>query len=302
LTAVSKELLESLHGGLGSGALLSVGSRESLLAGADLTSGLLALGGGSSLLGKGRSELGNLGGNNGGNSLLGLIVRLGVTLGSGTTLNLGRASVNGLGANGVQKSDLGRSLLEVPVVLAFNNGLGSISRARSKRLLNGTVTEVLDSSLEFIVTVKVDGVASGVEFLIKTGLESVHNKADFEAVVGGEDLVGVDTLELKRPLGNEHNLLGKVTELTGRVLLLELVKSTLGEVGGHVEERVGDEEVGGSFLDEDLDVGLASGGILEKLGGITVGVDEVREKFFEGGHIVCFLDLFDLSLGVLALL
>jgi len=69
---VGKELLEGLHGGLGAGALLSVGGGKSLLAGADLSSGLLALGGSGGLLGLGRSELGNLGAHGGGNDLLDL--------------------------------------------------------------------------------------------------------------------------------------------------------------------------------------------------------------------------------------
>jgi len=50
------------------------------------------------------------------------------------------------------------------------------------------VSEVLDDSLDLIVSEQVDGVSGGVQFFLKVGLESMDNESGFEVLVGSEDL------------------------------------------------------------------------------------------------------------------
>ena len=115
------------------------------------------------------------------------------------------------------------------------------------------MAEGLDSALEFRVTVEVGWPSLGVDLLAQVGLEGVNDKAHLKTIVGGEDSVGVDTSEFERPVADEDNLLVQVSDLDVGELLLEFVESGAGEVGGHEEVAVGDEEVGGGFLDEDLE-------------------------------------------------
>ena len=151
------------------------------------------------------------------------------------------------------------------------------------------MTEGLDGGLEFVISVEVGGVASRVEGLLKLRLEGVDNKAALNTGVRGEDLSGVDTAELEAPLSDNDDLALEVEHVDLREFALVLSEGGLGEVGGHVEERVRDEEVGFSLLDEDLEV-LSEEIAWERLL-VTTRLDHLGVKSLESGdlsHLLIF--------------
>ena len=188
--------------------------------------------------------------------------------------------------------NLGVALLDLP----FSAGVGHDSLADlalSTRdgshvdLLGGgggaylSVTEGLDSGLEFIVSVEVGGVTSRVEGLLKLRLEGVDDKAALNTGVRGEDLSGVDTAELEAPFGDNDDLAFEIKNVDLREFALVLRDGGLGEVGGHIEERVRDEEVGSGLFNEDLEV------LSEEIFGerivFTTRLDHLGVKSLESG-------------------
>ena len=110
-----------------------------------------------------------------------------------------------------------------------------------------------------------------MEGLLELGLEGVDDEAALNTCVGGEDLGAVDSTELEGPLGDDDDFAVEVEDVDLGELALVLGDGGLGEVGGHVEERVGDEEVGAGLLDEDLEV------LLEQVLGETVVVTTILD-------------------------
>jgi len=288
---VLDELFEGLHG--------------HLIGGAD--SGLLATGGGSRLLARGRllalSNLPLAGGELhhlldsacGGRHLLLLVLAhlggsLDSALGSDSLDLSGAGSNSGLLAS-AEGNNGGGSLLEVPVVTLGGDDVGSdvtltdesgvLGSDLASSLNNSLVAKGLDGGLELIITVKVGGPSGGVELLAELGLEGVHNKANLEASVGGEHGVGVNLLELEGPVVDEDNFLLEVLNFNVGELLLEFVKGRTGEVCGHEEEGVRDEEVGLGLFDEDLEHLVLD--VLGELREVTRVVDHIGEEGLEGG-------------------
>lgn len=129
----------------------------------------------------------------------------------GTTLNLSswRWSSNSFCSCATKSNNLGGSVLEVPVVFSSNNSLIDTSLTEKwyiwgweffKVGLNWSVSEVLDSGLEFVITVKVWWPSGWCNVFTKLWFEAVNNKTNFEATVAGEDAVAVDTFELESPV------------------------------------------------------------------------------------------------------
>jgi len=163
--------------------------------------------------------------------------------------------------------DLGVSFLELP----FTAGVGedtllnlalSSSDGGHLDLLGGSggadlgVTEGLDGGLELVISVEVGGVAGWVKGLLELelGLEGVDDESALNTSVGGEALLAVDLAELKSPLGDNNNLAFEVENVDLREFALVLLDGSISEVGGHVEERVRDEEVWLGLLDEHLKI------------------------------------------------
>ena len=119
------------------------------------------------------------------------------------------------------------------------------------------MSEVLDGSLELIITVEVCGPSCWVNSLSELRLEAVHNETNFETGVAGKDGVAVNFLEFKRPAGNQDDFLVEVANFGGWELLFKIVEGSLSEVGGNVKVGVADEEVGVCLLNENLEHLLA---------------------------------------------
>ena len=199
------------------------------------------------------------------------------TLDSGFLGRLLGASLNGnlgittslLGLSASELDSLGVSFFEGP----FSAGVGKDSLADSSLSasdgwhagwLGGSgsndllMAESLDGGLEFIISVKVGWVAGWVEvFNLELWLEAVDDESALESSVGGEYISGVDLAELKGPVGDDNNLGLEVLDGNLWEFGVVLSEGSLGEVGWHVEERVGDKEVWSRFLDEDLEILLS---------------------------------------------
>jgi len=217
----------------------------------------------------------------------------GVGLGDGLAGGLLYDLLAALGLNGggvstrfallaTEADNLGVSFLELPLTAGVGKNtladLALAARDGSHVVLAASgssddlgVTEGLDGGLELVVTVEVGGVAGRMELLLKLGLEGVDDEAALNTSVGGEDLGGVDAAELKRPLGHNDDLVLEVEDVDLREFALVLGEGGLGEVGGHVEEGVRDEEVGPSLLDEDLKI------LAEELLGESVVISPVLD-------------------------
>lgn len=167
----------------------------------------------------------------------------------GGLLSLNAGSTGGLGLLGLGTSEghsLGVSLFELPLAAGVGEDtLADLVLSSGKRghvnLLGGggganlLVTEGLDGGLELVVSVEVGGVASGMEGLLELGLEGVDDKAALNTSVGGEDLGGVDSAELKGPSGDDDNLALEVENVDLGELALVLGDGGLGsaKVCGH---------------------------------------------------------------------
>ena len=149
------------------------------------------------------------------------------------------------------------------------------------------MSEVLDGGLELVISVEVGRVTGWMEGLLELGLEGVDDEAALNTGVGGEDLGAVDSTELEGPLGDDDDFAVEVEDVDLGELALVLGDGGLGEVGGHVEERLGDEEVRAGLLDEDLEV------LLEEVGGegvvVSTSLDHLGVEGFESGaHCLMF--------------
>ena len=290
---VGHELLESADGHLAvSASSLAIGGRGrtgrgGLLAALGLLAGLLAA------RHKSINSLGLLGGGLG--SLLGddLLASALHSLGSWLLL-LATAELDNLGV----------ALLELPFADGVGEDtLGDLALSTGERshvdLLGGgsganlLVTESLDGGLELIISVEVGGAAGGVEGLLELGAEVVDDEAALNTVVGGEDVVGVDAAELEGPLGDHDDLALQIEHVNLGELALVVGDGGLGEVGWHVEEGVGDEEVGLGLFDEDLQV--LSEEILGETIVVSTVLDHLGVKGLESGsgHLFCGFLVFE---------
>jgi len=100
------------------------------------------------------------------------------------------------------------------------------------------VTECLDCCLELIVTVEVGWVACRMELFLELGLEGVHDQAALNTRVAGENLLGVYSAQLEGPLGDNNDFVFEIKHVNLWELALILRNRGLGEVCGHVEERI----------------------------------------------------------------
>jgi len=82
------------------------------------------------------------------------------------------------------------------------------------------------------------------------------------------------------------------------VLVSEFLHGGFSEVAGHIEVRVGDEEVGVALLNEDLEQLL--GEVLGELAGIATSLEHFVVEVLECGlgHIDCLEDFGNLYLKV----
>merc|ERR1719232_1234610 len=156
--------------------------------------------------------------------------------------------------------------------LALSSGDGShLDLLGCSGSANLGVTESLDSGLELVVSVEVGGVAGWMEGLLELGLQGVDDEAALDTSVGSEVFGAVDAAELKSPLGDNDDLALEIEDVDLRELGLVLGDGSLGEVGGHVEEGVRDEEVRAGLLDEDLEI------LLEEVLGESVVVSSILD-------------------------
>lgn len=140
------------------------------------------------------------------------------------------------------------------------------------------MAEVLDNSLELVVSEQVGGVSGGVQSFVELGSEGLDHKSDFEVGVGSENLGGVHSAHLERPVVDDHDLVVQVNDVDLGELLVELSDGFLGEVGSDEEEAIGHEEVRVSFLDVALEWALE---ILGELAEVTALVDQLGEELLE---------------------
>jgi hypothetical protein len=138
---------------------------------------------------------------------------------------------------------------------------------------------VLDGGLELVISEEVGGVGVVGAGVGETGAEVLDDESDLEAGVGGPDLVGVDASHLEVPLLDLDDFAGEVLDGHVGATGTERGNGFGGEVGGDEEVAVGDKEVGGGFLDLDLDL-LAGDGLGETLG-VTAGFDHLGEQLLE---------------------
>lgn len=142
------------------------------------------------------------------------------------------------------------------------------------------MAEVLDNSLELVVSEQIGGVSGGVQSLVQLGSEGLDHKSHFKVGVGSEHLGGVDSAHLERPVVDDDYLVVEVHDVHLGELLVELGDGLLGEVRGNEEETIGHEEVRVSFLDVALEGALE---ILGELAEVTALVDEFGEELLESG-------------------
>ena len=147
------------------------------------------------------------------------------------------------------------------------------------------MSEVLDCCFHLVVSEEVDGEPDWVEFLLKVGLERVHDQSDLQVGVGSEDLSGVDFFHFQTPVVEDDHFLFQIHDGHVGVLLLELRNGVLCEVGLHEEVLISDEEVRVSFFDEALD------GLLEvgaDLGEVSSLVEHLGVELFESALVASF--------------
>lgn len=147
---------------------------------------------------------------------------------------------------------------------------------------------ILDEGFDFIVTVKVERVASEVDVvsLVHVVLEGLYNQTHFDASVGSEDISGVDSVDFEVPLVDDDYVSLKVGDLDAGVLGFKLINGLFSEVARHVEETISDQEVREGLLDVALDL-FARLFVCELLGDLSSVLDYVGKQLFKGGLLGC---------------
>ena len=200
-----------------------------------------------------------------------------LTLDSGFLGRLLGASLNGnlgittslLGLSASELDSLGITFFEGPISAGVgkdsltNSSLAASDGWHARWLCCSSsndlcMAESLDGGLEFVISVKVGWVAGWVEvFNLELWLEAVDDESALKSSVGGEYISGVDLAEFEGPVCDNNNLGLKILDGNLWEFGVVLSEGSLGEVGWHVEERVGDKEVWSGFLDEDLEILLS---------------------------------------------
>jgi len=223
---------------------------------------------------------------------------LGFSRGTEITLQLGESSLTFFGnEDGLHIESSGLSLLELPGVEGASVSEGDDSGTNAGLLggiwerisLDGALDSgcealvgiVLDESLDFIISVDVNGPSGEHNFTANHWFEGFDDELDFDTTVGGEVSGRVGLNHLEGPVGDKNNLGLEVGDLHVRVLGAEFVNCLLGEIAWEVEEVVGDEEVWESLLDVALDLFLWDA--IGELGEISSDLEDFVVELLESG-------------------
>lgn len=138
---------------------------------------------------------------------------------------------------------------------------------------------MVNSALHLIVSIDVDGVSiEGDAGGVAISSEVVDDKFEFNSTIRGENILRLNSGELKRPVLNGNNLGSQVSNV-GLRAALERINSLLGEVAWDVEIVISNQEVRMRFLNIALDGGLSD--LIGNFGEVTVVVENKGVKVFE---------------------
>jgi len=138
---------------------------------------------------------------------------------------------------------------------------------------------LVNSALHLIVSIDVDGVSiEGDAGGVAISSEVVDDKFEFNSTIRGENILRLNSGELKRPVLNGNNLGSQVSNV-GLRAALERINSLLGEVAWDVEIVISNQEVRMRFLNIALDGSLSD--LIGNFGEVTVVVENKGVKVFE---------------------
>lgn len=138
---------------------------------------------------------------------------------------------------------------------------------------------MVNSALHLIVSIDVDGVSiEGDAGGVAISSEVVDDKFEFNSTIRGENILRLNSGELKRPVLNGNNLGSQVSNV-GLRAALERINSLLGEVAWDVEIVISNQEVRMRFLNIALDGSLSD--LIGNFGEVTVVVENKGVKVFE---------------------
>lgn len=130
---------------------------------------------------------------------------------------------------------------------------------------------MVNSALHLIVSIDVDGVSiEGDAGGVAISSEVVDDKFEFNSTIRGENILRLNSGELKRPVLNGNNLGSQVSNV-GLRAALERINSLLGEVAWDVEIVISNQEVRMRFLNIALDGSLSD--LIGNFGEVTVVVE-----------------------------